>query len=95
MNIEEYEKIKEQRTESVKKMNMFETLSREKNAINGVIRILEKDLKIEVLELYVRSLDVNGGTFIEHTKINDEMIRKLKDLLIIIKNEAEKQIEEI
>lgn len=95
MNIEEYEKIRVLRRKSSEKMEKFEVLNREKDKINKVIKALENDLKIETIELFVRNSNNLDSLFIERTKIDNEIIIKLKDFLIALKNKAEKQIEEI
>lgn len=95
MNIEEYEKIRVIRRKSSERMEKFEALNKEKNDINKGIETLENNSEVETIELFVRNFDARSHVFIERTKINNEIIIKLKDFLFALKNETEKQIEEI
>ncbi|MDN9833869.1 hypothetical protein ACE5M2_18395 [Clostridioides difficile] len=96
MNIEEYREIREQhRVKDKERVEEFAELSIEKNDIDTMIKVIEKSSEIKVLDLEIRNSEKWYSLSAEYVEKSKETIGLLKDFLVALKKEAEKQIEEI
>lgn len=96
MNIEEYRKISMQyQVKDKERAEEFAELSIKKYDINTMIKVIEKNLKIKNIGLEIESSEKRYSLSVEYVAISKETIELLKSFLVALKNETEKQIEEI